>query len=160
MVKSGLHWPLLRAVAHIPENAPAGKQVFLARAEDVDEENSSNSAIVYELTVNPRDLFSIAPSTGMISLKRPLRHELESGLGSTISLEVRATDQGSPPLSSRQLVTLLVDDVNDHTPVFEYSTYETSLLETVSGECRLSLQLQLSIHPFLTFQFLKIIIFL
>ena len=145
-------------MTHIAENAPAGKQVFLARAEDADEENSSNSAILYELTVNPRELFSIAPSTGMISLKRPLRHELQYGLGSTISLEVRATDQGSPPLSSRQLVTLVVDDVNDHTPVFEYSTYETSLLETVSGECLFPSKFQFCKFSFLTRPILSILI--
>jgi hypothetical protein len=90
----------------------------LARAEDLDEEISSNSAIIYELTVNPWDLFSIVPSTGMISLKKPLmRGKLQYSLGFTtsISLEVRATDQSLPLLSSRQL-----DDVNnDHTPVFK-----------------------------------------
>jgi protocadherin Fat 4 len=93
----------------------------LARAEDLDE-ISSNSTIIYELTVNPRDLFSIVPSTGMISLKKPLmRGKLQYNLGSatSISLEVRAIDQSLPLLSSRQLVTLLVDDVNDHTPVFK-----------------------------------------
>lgn len=120
-----------RAMARIAEDWPAGHEVFLAKAEDLDQD--INSRIVYSLTMNPRDLFSISPN-GMIHLSRPLRHELQqSGLETVITLEVTATDQGFPPLSSRQLVTLIVEDVNDHTPVFEYSSYETSLLETVSG---------------------------
>ena len=149
-VKNGLNWPLLRAVAHVAENAPAGKEVFLAKAEDADEESNSNSAITYELTVNPNDVFSISATTGMIYLKRPLRQQLElkgnnnknNNNNNVMSLEVKATDRGSPPLSSRLLVTLLVDDVNDHTPVFEYSSYETSLLETVAGKFKVPNPLQ------------------
>ncbi len=121
----------IRAVAHIAEDWPGGHEVFLAKAEDLDE--GENSRITYSLTMNPRDLFTIS-SSGMIYLNRPLRHELQqSGLETVITLEVMATDEGFPPLSSRQLVTLIVDDVNDHTPVFDYASYETSLLETVSG---------------------------
>ena len=30
-------------------------------------------------------------------------------------------------------MTLTLEDVNDHTPFFEYSSYETSLLKTISG---------------------------
>jgi hypothetical protein len=69
----------------------------------------------------------------MIYLNRPLQHE-QSYFENSLTLEVTATDDGSPPLSSRQLVTLILEDVNDHTPIFEYSSYETSLLETISGK--------------------------
>nr|CAG4640600.1 EOG090X0007 [Eulimnadia texana] len=118
-----------RAVARIAENWPPGHEVFLAKAEDLDEGN--NSLITYSLTLNPHDLFTISKTTGMIYLNRPLRHGTQD-FGNTVTLEITATDSGVPPLSSRQVVTLSIEDVNDHTPVFEYSSYETSLLESVS----------------------------
>ena len=117
-----------RATANLAENWPAGREVFLAQAEDADD--GINSRIVYNLTLNPMELFAISETSGMIYLNRPLRHQLRDV--ETLTLEVTATDGGSPPLSSRQLVTLTVQDVNDHTPVFEYSSYETSLLETIA----------------------------
>lgn len=116
-----------RAVARVVENWPAGHEIYLAKADDLDTDN--NSRITYSLTLNPHELFSISPTLGMIYLNRPLHNEMDSD----ITLEVTATDDGSPPLASRQLVTLVLEDVNDHTPVFEYSSYETSLLETIAG---------------------------
>ena len=126
-----------RAVARVVENWPAGHEIYLAQAEDLDTDN--NSRITYSLSLNPHDLFTISPSLGMIYLARPLMKEEErsvyfdSNNSNQMTVEVTATDGGSPPLSSRQLVTLTLEDVNDHTSVFEYSSYETSLLETISG---------------------------
>ena len=123
-----------RAVTRVAENWPAGHEIFLAKAEDLDEGN--NSFITYSLTLNPMDLFSISKTSGMIYLNRPLRqvpNEVQDANqgGNPITLEVTARDGGSPPLASRQIVSLIVEDVNDHTPVFEYSSYETSLLESI-----------------------------
>lgn len=120
-----------RAVARVVENWPAGHEVYLAKAEDLDTDN--NSRITYSLSLNPHELFTISSTLGMIYLSRPLKDDDQSYFDTLITLEVTATDDGSPPLSSRQLVTLNLEDVNDHTPVFEYSSYETSLLETISG---------------------------
>ena len=140
-----------RTSGRLPENWPSGRQVLVARAVDADAQGSVNSRVTYQLTLNPLDLFAIDAVSGAVWLKRPLRQRsssLEStqvksdsdggtvtdphSQEETLTLEVTASDGGAPSLSSRQLVTLVVDDVNDHTPVFEYASYETSLLETVS----------------------------
>ena len=118
-----------RTSGRLAENWPSGRQVFLARADDADD--GDNSRLTYSLTLNPLDLFAIDSSSGVVWLTRPLRLELQQDV-ETLTLEVTATDGGQPALSSRQLVTLSVDDVNDHTPVFEYASYETSLLETIA----------------------------
>ena len=120
-----------RAVAKVVENWPSNHEIYLAKAEDLDTAN--NSRITYSLSLNPHELFTISSTLGMIYLNRPLQHE-QSYFENSLTLEVTATDDGSPPLSSRQLVTLILEDVNDHTPIFEYSSYETSLLETISGK--------------------------
>lgn len=117
-----------RADARLVENWPAGHEIHLAAAEDSDAGN--NSRITYSLSVNPHDLFTISPQLGMIYLNRPMQDQQYDAV---LTLEVTAADGGSPPLSSRQSVTVHLEDVNDHTPVFEYSSYETSLLETISG---------------------------
>ena len=118
-----------RTSGRLAENWPSGRQVFLARAEDADD--GDNSRVTYTLTLNPLDLFAIDSVSGVVRLTRPLRLELQQDI-ETLTLEVTATDGGEPALSSRQLVTLTIDDVNDHTPVFEYASYETSLLETIA----------------------------
>lgn len=108
----------------LPENAAVGQEVYLARATDSDA--GINNRITYTLSYNPEDQFRIAEATGVIYLNRPVHAEP----GSSSHLEITATDGGEPPLSSKHTVTVTVEDVNDHTPVFDHTSYETSLLES------------------------------
>ncbi|KAK8375851.1 hypothetical protein O3P69_008534 [Scylla paramamosain] len=117
-------FPITRAHATVAENWPVGHQVYLARAYDND--HGENSKISYNLSNNPDDYFTISRTSGMIYLNKPVK----SSKSSVFRLEVAATDAGTPPLSSRQIVTITVEDVNDHTPIFEHGSYETSLLES------------------------------
>lgn len=117
-------FPITRAHATVAENWPVGHQVYLARAYDNDD--GVNSKITYSLSNNPDDYFTISRSSGMIFLKKPVKYSKSN----SFRLEVAATDSGSPPLSSRQVVIITVEDVNDHTPIFEHGSYETSLLES------------------------------
>ncbi|KAJ9591219.1 hypothetical protein L9F63_002225, partial [Diploptera punctata] len=115
----------------IAENAAVGQEVYLARARDRD--SGVNSRVSYTLSYNPDEQFRIAESTGVIYLNRPIRAEP----GSSMSVEVTATDAGEPsPLSSRHVVLVIVEDVNDHTPVFDHTSYETSLLESTPVNAR------------------------
>jgi hypothetical protein len=50
-----------------------------------------------------------------------------------ISLVVQAQDMGTPSLSSQVLVTIYVQDVNDHAPRFEKSEYTRSIPEDMQG---------------------------
>ncbi|KAK2725567.1 cadherin-related tumor suppressor-like [Artemia franciscana] len=117
-----------RAIVHIPEDIPPGHEVYLAQAFDADE--NSNGLITYALSMNPQEIFRISKSSGMIYLRKPINQK-EQGASKSLTIEVIATDNGQPPLSSRQIVQVIIDDVNDHTPVFEFSSYETSLQENV-----------------------------
>nr|XP_018915731.1 PREDICTED: cadherin-related tumor suppressor [Bemisia tabaci] len=108
----------------IPENAAVGQEVFLARAKDKDA--GINSRVTYSLSSDPADQFRIFEATGVVSLNRPIHAEA----GTVLHLEVTATDSGEPALSSKQSVSVIIEDVNDHTPVFDHTSYETSLLES------------------------------
>lgn len=109
---------------HIPENMAVGQEVYFARA--IDRDSGSNRTIFYSLTYNPENTFRISETTGVIYLNRPIRNEPTS----VLSIEITATDNGMPALATKHTVSAVVDDVNDHTPVFDHTSYETSLLES------------------------------
>ncbi|KAK4886263.1 hypothetical protein RN001_002534 [Aquatica leii] len=110
----------------LPENAATGQEVYLARARDLD--SGINSRIMYNLSYNPDAQFRISEATGVIYLNRPIRSEP----GTVLTVEVMATDGGDPQLSSKHTVLITIEDVNDHTPIFDHTSYETSLLESTS----------------------------
>uniref|UniRef100_A0ABD2XEJ9 Cadherin domain-containing protein n=1 Tax=Trichogramma kaykai TaxID=54128 RepID=A0ABD2XEJ9_9HYME len=110
----------------LKENAAVGQEVCLARARDRDA--GANARITYALTQNPAEQFRIADATGVVYLAKPLK---QRSAGTVFNLEVTATDAGQPQqLQARQRIRVLVEDVNDHTPVFDLDGYETSIAET------------------------------
>lgn len=48
-------------------------------------------------------------------------------------LKVRARDFGVPPLSAEVPVTIYVQDVNDHSPMFQQMIYKRSIPEDMPG---------------------------
>lgn len=114
----------------LPENAAVGQEVYLSRARDKD--SGINSRVAYSLTYNPDNQFRVSESTGVLYLNRPIRAEPDS----VLTIELTATDGGNPPLLSKNTVTITIEDVNDHTPVFDHTSYETSLLETTRVNTR------------------------
>lgn len=57
------------------------------------------------------------------------------------SVTVVATDGGRPPLSSTAKVDIVLQDVNDNTPVFSSTFYNTSIKEnTPAGTCFLEVR--------------------
>ncbi|XP_059221423.1 cadherin-related tumor suppressor-like [Stomoxys calcitrans] len=109
---------------NLAENSAVGQEVYIARARDRDSGN--NSRITYSLSLNTDLVFRIGPSTGVIYLQKPLKAEP----GTSLQLEITATDHGEPNLSNKHGLSIVITDVNDHTPVFESTSYETSLLES------------------------------
>ncbi|CAH1174191.1 unnamed protein product [Phaedon cochleariae] len=108
----------------LPENAAVGREIYFAKARDLD--SGINSRVTYNLTYNPDEQFRISEATGVIYLNRPIRADP----GTVLQVEVQATDSGEPALASKHSVIIIIDDVNDHTPVFDHTSYETSLLES------------------------------
>ncbi|XP_048480707.1 cadherin-related tumor suppressor-like [Plutella xylostella] len=115
---------------HIPENMAVGQEVYFARASDRD--SGVNRTISYSLSDNPDDSFRISETTGVIYLNKPVTSEP----GTVMSIEVIATDNGSPALATKHSIIAIVDDVNDHTPVFDHTSYETSLFESTRVNTR------------------------
>lgn len=108
----------------IPENMAVGHEVYFARATDRD--SGINRTLSYTLSYNSDNNFRISETTGVIYLNKPVRSEP----GAVMNIEVTATDNGEPALSTKHAIVAIVDDVNDHTPVFDHTSYETSLLES------------------------------
>ncbi|EAT41892.1 AAEL006534-PA, partial [Aedes aegypti] len=115
---------------NLPENTAVGQEIYLSKAKDAD--SGANSRITYSLNYNPQNLFRVSETTGVIYLNRPILVDP----GTVLNLEITATDGGDPQLSTKSTVTVTIEDVNDHTPVFDHTSYETSLLESMPVNSR------------------------
>ncbi|TDG46679.1 hypothetical protein AWZ03_006859 [Drosophila navojoa] len=114
----------------LPEDTAVGQEIYLSRARDRDA--GVNSRLRYNFTYNTDQQFRINSATGVVYLQKPIRAEPET----VFYVEIMATDGGNPPLSSRLSLPVHIADVNDHTPVFDHTSYETSLLEATKVNTR------------------------
>ncbi|XP_043995914.1 protocadherin-16-like isoform X1 [Gambusia affinis] len=117
----------------IPEVVYPGSFVLQVTARDKDQ--GPNGDVRYSLLKgkNSRsDWFSIDPITGIITTATVLDFESEPAP----SVTVVAMDGGRPPLSSTVKVDIVLQDINDNTPVFSKSFYNASIKENTSaGTC-------------------------
>ncbi|XP_068427003.1 protocadherin-12 isoform X2 [Clinocottus analis] len=102
--------------ASFEENNAAGYRALKVEARDVDLEFSGRVSYFLrspnEVETDAR-LFSVHPTSGVVSVQRPLDYE-ESH---SYSFTVEAVDQGHPPLTGTASVQIDVQDVNDNRPV-------------------------------------------
>ncbi|XP_049895859.1 protocadherin-16-like [Epinephelus moara] len=117
----------------IPEVVYPGSFVLQVTARDKDQ--GPNGDVRYSLLKGKNshsDWFSIDPVTGIITTATALDFESEPAP----SVTVIAVDSGRPPLSSTAKVDIVLQDVNDNTPVFSSSLYNASIKEnTPAGTC-------------------------
>ncbi|XP_062289145.1 protocadherin-16-like [Scomber scombrus] len=117
----------------IPEVVYPGSFVLQVTARDKDQ--GPNGDVRYSLLKGKNshsDWFSIDPVTGIITTATALDFESEPAP----SVTVVATDSGRPPLSSTAKVDIVLQDVNDNTPVFSRNFYNASIKEnTPDGTC-------------------------
>lgn len=109
------------------ESNPPGSVVINITAFDLDATNQ-NSALSYEITGGYNtSLFNITTvdGVGVVTVAGILDRETEP----RHVLEVTAFDSGSPQLSATTLLTVVLQNVNDNTPVFQQSTYTFTLVE-------------------------------
>nr|AUG84445.1 fat [Platynereis dumerilii] len=109
---------------YVVENWPVGHEVFLASAMDAD--NGINSSLTYSMLPGSSGVFAVNRTTGMIYLAKSLSQSTQN----SYTVQIEARDAGSPSLSSSTSVSIILRDVNDHTPDFEQTTYEVSVLES------------------------------
>lgn len=95
------------------ENAPLFTPVCQVYATDLD--LGANALVTYEINrrqSDPNEYFIIDENTGVISVNRPLDHEMQT----FFELIVRALDGGAQPESSSTFVGIRVLDINDNSP--------------------------------------------
>lgn len=66
--------------------------------------------------VNPSELFEISPSTGVVTIKQGKKLDRESI--DSYDVVIQARDSNVPPEIAQTVLHVIVDDVNDNSPVF------------------------------------------
>ena len=109
----------------IPESTGVGMEFFTAVATDQD--TGSNAQLTYTIiTGDDNETFTINPSTGRISVMRPLDYETRS----TYSLILLVVDNGDTvQLSDTAILTITVTDINEYPPVFAMDTYYVNVTD-------------------------------
>ena len=111
-------------VLNIFENNPIGGLLFHAHASDKDID--LNGEIRYSVTDGAVSQFvQIDSITGEIKGRIALDYEMMKSL----SFEVVAVDEGSPPLTGSAVVTINLVDTNDEAPVFNKLVYTFDIPE-------------------------------
>ncbi|NXO30086.1 PCD23 protein, partial [Cisticola juncidis] len=111
-------------LSYVMEDVEVGFLVHHIIAKDPDE--GRNGQVTYHiLSGNEHKAFVLDKITGLLTTAQFLDHEVQE----RYSLTVIALDDGSPALSATQVLTIIVLDVNDETPVFLKQLYETAAHE-------------------------------
>ncbi|KAM3963622.1 cadherin-23 [Aphomia sociella] len=123
--------------ARLLENERQFENPLVLEARDIDLNGTKNSHIEYSIVGGDyKNNFSIDPNLGIITPVGGLDFEQIPGDNTNIRpihLTVRARDFGEPPLSSTVPVTIYVQDVNDHAPLFQQMLYKRSIPEDMPG---------------------------
>eukprot|EP00062_Callorhinchus_milii_P003975 gi/632942725/ref/XP_007886565.1/ PREDICTED: neural-cadherin-like [Callorhinchus milii] len=119
-------------VGHVPENSPADTSIMEMTATDLDDTKTGKNAILtYRIIQNIQNeinlnLFSINPSSGTVyTVLGSLDREKED----RYLVVVEAQDGGG--LTGTGTATILVSDVNDHTPVFTQHVFMAKISENM-----------------------------
>ncbi|KAG0714708.1 Fat-like cadherin-related tumor suppressor [Chionoecetes opilio] len=107
----------------VPEDLPLGALVTLVTAHDPD-----SPSLRYTLLGGHEDMFELDEDTAALRLAARLDYETRPAYNITI----RATDDGTPPLSATTFVIVQVVDVDEnvHTPVFMKDVEEARVAES------------------------------
>ncbi|XP_053560913.1 protocadherin-8-like [Bombina bombina] len=122
------HFPSTEINVEVSESAPVGTRISLGIA--VDEDVGSNSIQSFQISDN--SLFSLVVQTRTDGVKYAdlvLMKELDREAQPSYTLELVASDGGSPSRSASAVVNVRVLDFNDNSPVFEKSTFTIDLME-------------------------------
>ncbi|WAR27082.1 FAT1-like protein [Mya arenaria] len=114
-------------VIHIPENVHSGRSIFDADATLHGAIEGQGKDIVYFIVDgNTDEHFTIQREHGEITIAQRF-HEIFSKISYTLQIEAR--NIYDPSLKDKQTLKIDIEDVNDHSPVFEKDNYELTLKE-------------------------------
>ncbi|XP_053098808.1 protocadherin beta-1-like [Hemicordylus capensis] len=108
----------------LPEDSPPDTVVALFSVTDQDSGENGRTACTINTNL-PFALKAIENNCYHLLIQRRLDREKDSGYNITI----KATDRGSPRLTSTRIIKVHVSDINDNPPVFQRSSYEMHLWE-------------------------------
>ncbi|CAK1603757.1 unnamed protein product [Parnassius mnemosyne] len=117
---------------HVTENATIGTVVFQVVASDPDDPTQPSGQLLYSIQEGNADAkaFAIDPQTGVITTRQSLDRERQGAY----TLVVCATDRGAPPQQATRVVSIALDDVDDHKPHFARALDDPPILMTTKEE--------------------------
>lgn len=107
----------------LPEDVEVGTLVTKIHATDAD--IGINRKIKYHFVDSFNNHFNMASDSGIITLAKPLDREIKA----VYNLTVKATDQGTPQMSTLATVIVNVQDINDNPPEFANKYYYATVPE-------------------------------
>ena len=107
---------------HVEENSTAGTLLLHLEASDIDSNENGNFSFKMD---SSDDADSFLLLNGQLILRKTLDREKKQHYIITL----RVQDKGSPPLESSAVVNIVVEDVNDNAPEFQFAKYEFFLRE-------------------------------
>ncbi|XP_072352995.1 protocadherin Fat 1a isoform X3 [Scyliorhinus torazame] len=110
----------------VAEDVSSGKLILAVFAEDAD--IRSNAEITYTLRGTGAEKFRLDPDTGELKTLAPLDREQQA----VHNLFMRATDGGGRFCQAD--VVIILEDVNDNTPVFSSDPYTVSVFENTANK--------------------------
>ena len=110
----------------IPENTASGTQLGTVSATDRD--SGSNAQIEY--FVYPAGIATVNKTTGILRVDNMTYLDFERA--QYYDLIIVAKDMGTPHLQTTKTVRLIITNINDNTPYFIRSYYNTSVAEVTS----------------------------
>uniref|UniRef100_A0A673ZVS4 Protocadherin-16 n=1 Tax=Salmo trutta TaxID=8032 RepID=A0A673ZVS4_SALTR len=108
----------------VMEDQAVGFVVLYVVARDADQGENGRVSYFIE-TGNAGGTFSLNPNTGSLSILKPIDREEQV----LLNLTIVAQDHGVPALSSSQLLSVQVIDVNDQVPWFQENQYQAQITE-------------------------------
>ncbi|XP_041364065.1 cadherin-23-like [Gigantopelta aegis] len=132
--------PLTIYIMDVNDNAPKFLRTdYQGHAIDRDKENTPNSKVTYSVvSTSPSNLkhsFTVDSSSGLVSLTQAIDYEaLMISLQGIIHLTLQACDNGAPVRCSNVTASITIQDINDFTPTFKNTKYNTSVPENIKQD--------------------------
>ncbi|KAL6472172.1 hypothetical protein MHYP_G00183600 [Metynnis hypsauchen] len=108
----------------VSEDAAPGTVIAMINVQDLDSGDNGKVACSIDLN-SPFKIVSSLTNYYNLVTDSALDREQTTGYNITIT----AVDAGNPPLSSKELLSIKISDVNDHAPQFEQDSYDAYVME-------------------------------
>lgn len=132
--------------ASIDENVAANSSVLMLTATDRDVGDNGRVSFSSFSSEN-QNYFGVRTSAGdpktaelysgmMFDRENPPKDSLKINETINIPVTVKVQDDGSPPLSTNCILLVTINDVNDNSPVFDYTDYRITVLSNLQQNAR------------------------